>query len=61
MVNQNKISSFKTKRQAKNVFPRDVQRAVGAGNVHTYNKGPTQPSLFTWSQFQYLKIYESPR
>ena len=28
MVNQNKIFSFKIKRQAKNVFPRDVERTV---------------------------------
>ena len=28
MVNQNKMFSFKTKRQAKNVFPRDVERIV---------------------------------
>ena len=30
MVNQNKIFSFKMKRQAKNVFPRDVERTVMA-------------------------------
>ena len=29
MVNQNKIFSFKIKRHAKNVFPRDVERTVG--------------------------------
>ena len=29
MVNKNKIFSFKIKRQAKNVFPRDVERIVG--------------------------------
>ena len=29
MVNENKIFSFKIKRQAKNVFPRDVERIVG--------------------------------
>ena len=29
MVSQNKISSFKIKRQAKNVFPSDVERTVG--------------------------------
>ena len=29
MVNQNKIFSFKIKRQAKNFFPRDVERTVG--------------------------------
>ena len=28
MVNQNKIFSFELKRQAKNVFPRDVERTV---------------------------------
>ena len=28
MVNQNKIFSFKIKRQAKNVFPSDVKRTV---------------------------------
>ena len=28
MVHQNKIFSFKIKRQAKNVFPRDVKRTV---------------------------------
>ena len=28
MVNQNKIYSFKIKRQAKNAFPRDVERTV---------------------------------
>ena len=28
MVNQNKIFSFKIKRQAKNIFPRDVERTV---------------------------------
>ena len=28
MVNQNKILSFKIKRQAKNVFPNDVERTV---------------------------------
>ena len=28
MVNQNKIFSFKIKHQAKNVFPRDVERTV---------------------------------
>ena len=28
MVNQNKILSFKIKRQAKNVFLRDVERTV---------------------------------
>ena len=30
MVNQNKRVSFKIKRQAKNIFPRDVERTVGA-------------------------------
>ena len=29
MVNQNKIFSFKIQREAKNVFPRDVERTVG--------------------------------
>ena len=29
MVNQNKIFSFEIKRQAKNVFPKDVKRTVG--------------------------------
>ena len=29
MVNQNKIFSFKIKRQAKNVFSNDVERTVG--------------------------------
>ena len=29
MVNQNKIFSFKLKRQAKNIFPIDVQKIVG--------------------------------
>ena len=29
MVSQNKRFSFKIKRQAKNVFPRDVERTVG--------------------------------
>ena len=28
MVNQNKTVSFKTKRQAKNVFPSDVENTV---------------------------------
>ena len=28
MVNQNKTYSFKIKRQAKNIFPRDVERTV---------------------------------
>ena len=28
MVNQNKIFSFKIKRQSKNIFPRDVERTV---------------------------------
>ena len=28
MVNQNKIFSFELKRQAKNVFPKDVERTV---------------------------------
>ena len=28
MVNQNKIFSFEIKRQAKNIFPRDVERTV---------------------------------
>ena len=31
MVSQNKIFSFKIKRQAKNVYPRDVERTVGPG------------------------------
>ena len=30
MVNQNKIFSFKIKRPAENVFPRDVERTVEA-------------------------------
>ena len=29
MVNRNKMFSFKIKRQAKNVFPSDVERTVG--------------------------------
>ena len=28
MVNQNKIFSFEIKRQAKNLFPRDVEKTV---------------------------------
>ena len=28
MVNQNKIFSFEIKRQAKNVFPKDVERTI---------------------------------
>ena len=31
MVNQNKIFIFKTKRQAKSVFPSDVERTVAPG------------------------------
>ena len=33
MVNQNKIFSFTIKRQAKNVFPRDVERTVGSNVI----------------------------
>ena len=34
MVNQNKIFSFNIKRQAKNIFPRDVERTVSIGTPY---------------------------
>ena len=36
MVKQNKIFSFKIKRQAKNVFPRDVERTVDKRDPEIY-------------------------
>ena len=49
MVNQNKIFSFKIKRQAKNVFPRDVERTVVVTLLEriplvplTFNRNPSQ-------------------
>ena len=36
MVNQNKIFSFEIKRQAKNVFPRDVERTVDPDETAHY-------------------------
>ena len=38
-VNQNKIFLFKIKRQAKNVFPRDVERTVGSDDKPAPNRG----------------------
>ena len=35
MVGQNKRFSFKIKRQAKNLFPRDVERTVGISNEYS--------------------------
>ena len=40
MVNQNKIFSFKIKRQAKNVFPRDVKRTVRGRRTLFYVQMP---------------------
>ena len=44
MVNQNKIFSFKIKRQAKNVFPRDVERTV----VEVSEKHPFKSAADIW-------------
>ena len=38
MVNQNKIFSFKIKRQAKSVFPSDVERTVGYNDMKNKKK-----------------------
>ena len=56
MVNQNKLFSFKTKRQTKNVFPRDVERTVDniytIQNLHIANSvdldQPTHPQNLIW-------------
>ena len=37
MISQNKSFSFKIKRQAKNVFPRDVDRTVSMIWIYTAN------------------------
>ena len=52
MVNQNKIFSFKIKRQAKNVFPRDVERTVRKISVlHCIwlKKAPYLEQCLTWT------------
>ena len=40
MDNQNKIFSFKIKRQTKNVFPRDVERTVTQRAHGVYTTSP---------------------
>ena len=47
MVNQNKISLFKIKRQAQNVFPRDVKRTVDFTNTGMKQHGSILTLLFT--------------
>ena len=48
MVNQNKIFSFKIKRQAKNVLPRDVERTVKATlTQHSSSKTQSKNLNFT--------------
>ena len=41
MVNQNKIFSLKIKRQAKNVFPSDVERTVASFGLLSLINEPT--------------------
>ena len=62
MVNQNKIFSFKIKRQAKNVFPRDVERTVATCITMTlyspalhYENTPIQ--IYRKFHLQKLKIF----
>ena len=52
MVNQNKIFSFKIKRQAKNVFPRDVERTVGT--VSSQHSSPVELIQIWWIYLQIL-------
>ena len=46
MLNQNKIFSFKIKRQTKNVFPRDVERIVNQNQNAEYNIWSGAATLF---------------
>ena len=50
MVNQNTIFSFKIKRQAKNIFPRDVKRTVGLEIVYDQQEQPfdVQTDVFSY-------------
>ena len=45
MVNQNKIFSFKIKRQAESVFPRDVERTVVIFSLRAYINCPDPRNL----------------
>ena len=61
MVNQNKIFSFKIKRQVKNIFPRDVEKTVGGLNQFYIYLYKTSPSSDAAPNYKYIfGLHRSP-
>ena len=59
MVSQNKRFSFKIKRQAINVFPRDVERTVVASQSGTITlSGPNYSCLEQFSSLKDIQVVE---
>ena len=66
MVNQNKIFSFKIKRKAKNVFPRDVEKTVNlqqrlcALYSAIHKEFSHIPFIWSWESLCFLVPYRCP-